>query len=1408
MTIKTKWKRNFILMFSMFAILISMLSPALAPFADSYEDAQREFDEKSSEYLDDAEEAKDVVRILDKDAKSNPNPDRNTINYVMKRLLYPGVYINDVRDGIIASELDIEKDDVLYDGKYACNPNAPNNLINHNCNIPNFTTGLIQNMADSYSSSFTNAERTDSYSIFGLGVPKNIPGGVVPILPESRTYTYTALELYGYDLKLTSYNGEWDRIVVSNSARMLSNFGVIDSVTLVGTSLWNGAKAGVASFVDNFSFNPVRWIGNIGKSFESAAAAGINTVADTSDLNIVVTNAWKRPRLDDSLYNVYVMSDLEVLRETARNYFAIFTKEFNIKADENPVLQETLALNPDTALAGVKKFVYDPNMETEESKTARENAEKKRAEEIAHNDNERYLEKLNEDYEGESYTANIIEPLTTVPEPIYYTESEQLGLWEKDPAVASLLGRAKNNNLISGSAANYGTYEEFLADWQSKYTPYFESNFDAMGETVKEILEQNDADVFSKYPHLDPKQSISRYACVNSDGTMKRKADGTIEYYYTQNNLGSTQYINPNCSANKVRSPIGGGLFGNGWNDSTITDTRHVSNFNDDSGIFQKASNLGVSTTRSINSFIAKITNVVLDISYSPILEKLGLTVIVSKFVEGFRDTVFFPLSALIASVGALLLFLQLLRSGSAWKLLGSFAITLLIFIAGTTFLLYPDSTMKLVDEVPSKLDQLIADTILVDDEGTSYCSAGSEGSGVRSAQCNVWGAMVFEPWVHLQFGTSYNNLYAKGYAPSGGNTMENTNESLVGKAEVNMGGGKIVNNWALYQLSKTKSGTINAHSPKTFLGVVDKDLYRLVDLQAGPKNGAGTDSRYFETWSGQDRDTGVVILTLIQAIVMSLAIILLAFAKIEVTFMFAISIIFLPVILLYSLIPSGRNKLKGYFANLLSLFVKKLVIAAMLAVLLKIITLVYVNAPSLQVGAISTIFISLAFIIYRKEILDLLTSNQSGKGMIGESTEQLRNAIKQTIPDNVKQSWFVMKAQARGATAGFLGGALGATEQKFNIRSQRKRIDKELSELERIEEERDLTEDEKAKKETLMQQQMEATYAAATREGLSQEEMDNLIKENNENALQLMENDLKLEKLVDEGHGEDSEEIAKLALENEAIRQRQQEIAIMAAGGVRKSSSALSQGLEGLQHSRNVIGRTAERRIRSQGYAPVTAYKEVKRAVYAEGADSITDLKEPVEYDVYREILSKSENNSSKSGNSLDGQEKGQLAKDPKLQKKIRELADERRKAVKEEDYTTATITPQDVEKLEQAAKIVDKRRRIEKVKLGLTHPISSIEAHQEDIAKRNQSNLNVSHPEEIRKALEKYISDGGKVMKDSDGNIVVKDYFIDEEKQKMYENSAEYQTKANEILKEIEELRDKRKIESQKNEGNGDGQ
>ena len=59
---------------------------------------------------------------------------------------------------------------------------------------------------------------------------------------------------------------------------------------------------------------------------------------------------------------------------------------------------------------------------------------------------------------------------------------------------------------------------------------------------------------------------------------------------------------------------------------------------------------------------------------------------------------------------------------------------------------------------------------------------------------CQIWNQYAFKPWVEGQFGTDFNNLWAKGHKPNKGfsdmKTLNNSNDDWVGDATVPLGGG------------------------------------------------------------------------------------------------------------------------------------------------------------------------------------------------------------------------------------------------------------------------------------------------------------------------------------------------------------------------------------------------------------------------------------------------------------------------------------------------------------------------------------------------------------------------------------------------------------------------------------------
>lgn len=111
-------------------------------------------------------------------------------------------------------------------------------------------------------------------------------------------------------------------------------------------------------------------------------------------------------------------------------------------------------------------------------------------------------------------------------------------------------------------------------------------------------------------------------------------------------------------------------------------------------------------------------------------------------------------------------------------------------------------------------------------------------GQNMRAAiGCTFWDTFLMTPWVEGQFGTDWNSLWAAGetaaWAPDGSEELANGNGEQVGLAEVPLGGGAVMNNWALYHISTQT----NVHVPTGHEGERSKytsdtanDWWRIVD--------------------------------------------------------------------------------------------------------------------------------------------------------------------------------------------------------------------------------------------------------------------------------------------------------------------------------------------------------------------------------------------------------------------------------------------------------------------------------------------------------------------------------------------------------------------------------------------------
>jgi len=122
-----------------------------------------------------------------------------------------------------------------------------------------------------------------------------------------------------------------------------------------------------------------------------------------------------------------------------------------------------------------------------------------------------------------------------------------------------------------------------------------------------------------------------------------------------------------------------------------------------------------------------------------------------------------------------------------------------------------------------------------------------------------------------------------------------------------------------------------------------DKGAFKIVDLQAGPKNGEGRDAKYFHSWAGHNTERGTIMFLSGAMGVLTLIVVGgLAIAKLDMTFQMAIRIFFLPFIFVIGLLPSGSQKTWQYLGDILGLLMKRIFVVLILIVSLNILKFKY----------------------------------------------------------------------------------------------------------------------------------------------------------------------------------------------------------------------------------------------------------------------------------------------------------------------------------------------------------------------------------------------------------------------------------------------------------------------------------
>lgn len=987
----------------------------------------------------------------------------NSFAYVIERL-FTMRYLNTTPKGVSAGEFPQPTG-----AGYNCDVDAKGagTPYYHNCDVPNIVTEFTQDIIAMFTTQGILGGNVESVTVGNewFGLPSNIPNdGNVPVQADQRSDKYTGLELYGYNMRYTTYLGEWDHLKVFTSARAMSNFGFMDSLLLGTRSIINGITGGLeegaSNFADGISQGDI--LGAIGGAWTGlwggGAADTINTIIDSSDLNVFNTFSWYRVGYGQTLYGARELSQVELS-----------------KVAETQMLDALSGLSDeDVTLPDEFLQLKDPPPQPKEAESRCVVTKEDGSEEPA--------DGITEDACNEKESEDSVTSVSWTKDGAQ--KQETLKNW-RDANKTWFEAAEKYNLDCTIDVEDEENRDDNIASfYECIPEAYAEAAQNQSAELKQDSVDEMLGDSLTAKFFADLLMSESgnsanfnapwyRYVCTNADGSTMTD-DGALIYL-----MGADGTMDDRCS--DVRAPIQNGLFGNGYEPEQTQPAVDTRNEMFDSSILSVlfpangVANWYANVNLGLISFLTQTSNTILNLSFSPILDTLGVSDMVEDLIVDFRESIFFPFAALVIVGSALYVFMMTLRTQAYREALKTILIITAVFVGGAILMFKPASVLNLADEVPSKVETAIMGTIfsvgnVSDDElctasgsGGNAKGEGLEGEildyapedGVRAMMCENWRVFLFNPWQYGQWGTSFENVYA---ADSGeDSTMNNTNGSLVGNAEINMGNDTAVQNWSLYQLDQMASGTSTTRDYTNGAGTVDTDMYRLVDLQAGPNNGEGTDSRYLEMWSGNDPSSrvGVSIMSTGVAILGFIVMVIYGLSKILVSFMTALMLLILPLIFLLGLIPNtGFAKLRNYFGTLAGLLIQRIMLVTLLAIMITMLAGITNSTDNYMMSMLGAAITCLAFIFFRKDIMDLVmkvaTADRgpmiSGSGVASTASDMVPKSAKnygRIVGNNIS-------ATASGAIGGFMvGGIKGAGDgmKDSRARERNKLLNKQRTE-------------------------------------------------------------------------------------------------------------------------------------------------------------------------------------------------------------------------------------------------------------------------------------------------------------------------------------------------------------------------
>lgn len=1029
-------------------------SVASSGYQTAYADDEDDDDDKKSEDLikkaaEDSGVKTDDEGFADALRKSNGASDRNNSFFAVLGRIFAVGYLNNVNLAVTPSGY--SKPDSGYmcsvDNKFAGTP------LYHNCDIPNLMTEFMQDTADIFLMTGPQSANTDYSAIDNpaFGLPSSsLPGdGTVPVADNLKSVKYSALELYGYNLKYSLYRGEWDHIKVYTSARMLSNFGFSDRLKTGVASIVNGVTGAVSSgtktFVSGISEgNILKAISGTFTAVTGGASASINTILDTADLNVSNTYAWYRAGYGGTLYGARELSNDELSEIQKEQLQQMLTAG----AGEDVKLPDDF-----------KKLSTPPEAPKEKISKCEVKTTDGKWEEKLHSDQTPGPSKS--DCEAEAKKVNSEKPETRWSDD-GSVRGQTLQEWrEQNSSWFYAAGKYKMKCTIDTSSEKDRTKKlsDFMACVPGEYSRLArEKASELKDEASKQWMNKTITQKFFSLGNIKFKSSNfnapwNRFICLNPDGSDMVDGNGNWRGVYSDNGE-----LTGNCNA--IRKPIQNGLYGNGYDTSQANQTPGVDTRNSRlPGIVEtlipidQVANMFANGGLSTAVFFTRVSNTMLNLSFAPILQSFKFDQLVIDLIKDFRESVFMPLSLVFIGASAVWIFIKGAKTGGYREAMVSLCFIALAFIFGSALTMRPDTVVRTIDELPAQLSGAITGNIygagkgnnddLCTVTGTPAAKATEDLSGKilpssvndanREMLCENWRVNAFNPWLQGQWGTNYTNLYANGSGKD--HTLTNSNGNLVGDASVNMGGGVTEKNWALYQLKVTTAGTATTKDPTINVGNVNPNFYRIVDAQAGPNNGEGTDSRYFAIWSGDGTAIfprlGIGITSPISSGLSMVAVIVYSAQKIILSFVTVGLLLVIPFIFLIGMFPSARPSMKRYFGNIFGLIAQQVVLVTLLALMMKVLTAVGESTVSIMLATILTSATALLFLYYRKKALDAIMRLFTGGMAESMSFSQMMSRLPKGVRNSAQSFRRGTKGMVEGAVGGFVtGGVKGAARE------------------------------------------------------------------------------------------------------------------------------------------------------------------------------------------------------------------------------------------------------------------------------------------------------------------------------------------------------------------------------------------